>query len=353
MALHRKEYDQYFKTLRTIMVPSPLRIFSLLLLFGLIFLIFGLAFVPWVQTAAGTGQITALYPEDRVQTINALVSGRIGKWHVSDGMKVKKGDPIVEIVDNDPNFFKRLQSERDAIAAKLLAAERAAQTAALNYNRQKELYEEGLSAKKDYESAQIAYEEYKGKFEAAKAELNQAETQLSRQNTQLVKAPKDGTVLNINAGDIATFVNKGDPLATFFPDNVQPAVELYISGLDAPLVSKGRPVQLIFEGWPAVQFSGWPSVAQGTFEGEVYFVDPALSANGKIRILVTAKDPREWPSSYFLRFGTQARGWVQLDTVPLGYELWRQMNSFPPNFPKDAAQQARNETPKIIKDSSS
>lgn len=347
MALHRQEYLQCFKTLRSMGLPRPFSILSKLLLISFVLITCFLVFVPWVQTSNGNGQITALYPEDRVQTINALTAGRIGKWYVADGAKVKKGDPIVDIVDNDPDFFSRLESERDAIAAKLAAAQRAAETSAINYRRQKELHAKGLSSKRDYEQASIALEGYKADVESAKAELNKAEVQLSRQNTQLVVAPKDGTVLNINAGDIATFVDKGAPLATFFPDRVKPAVELYVSGLDAPLIYKGREVQLIFEGWPAVQFSGWPSVARGTFKGEVFFVDPAMSQNGRIRILVVPSDDETWPSAHFLRFGTRARGWVLLDTVSVGFEIWRQMNNFPPKYSAQNTENMKAEKAKM------
>jgi hypothetical protein len=110
------------------------------------------------------------------------------------------------------------------------------------------------------------------------------------------------------------------------------AVELYINGLDVALVSPGRKVRLQFEGWPVVQFSGWPSVAVGTFGGIVKIVEPNVSPNGRFRILVT-QDPNEaWPDRHFLRFGAKAKGWVLLNTVPLGYELWRQLNNFPPEF---------------------
>ncbi|HMY03442.1 MAG TPA: hypothetical protein PKA48_08805, partial [Candidatus Obscuribacter sp.] len=37
-----------------------------------------------------------------------------------------------------------------------------------------------------------------------------------------------------------------------------------------------------------------------------------------------------WPSTKFLRPGAEASGWIMLDTVPLGFELWRQFNAFPP-----------------------
>ena len=41
------------------------------------------------------------------------------------------------------------------------------------------------------------------------------------------------------------------------------------------------------------------------------------------------------PDQRFVRFGSKARGWVLLDTVSVGYEIWRQLNNFPPNFPVD------------------
>jgi len=343
MQKHIEEYKKYFKSMKAIKIPSPLKLLSSLLILFLIVTALMLVFVPWVQTSFGTGTITALYPEDRVQTINALVSGRIGKWFVSDGQRVKKGDPIVEIQDNDPDYFARLESERDAIAARLQAAESAANTSSINYRRQKDLFKEGLSSKKDYEEALIKLEGHNATVEAAKADLNKAEVQLSRQHTQRIVAPQDGTVLQINAGDLATFIKTGAPLATFFPEKAKPAAELYINGLDAPLIYKGRDVQLIFEGWPAVQFSGWPSIAKGTFKGVVYSVDPAMSNNGKIRVLVVETKEDPWPSGYYLRFGARARGWIQLDTVQLGYELWRQMNSFPPEFSEKALQKAEEE----------
>jgi hypothetical protein len=37
-----------------------------------------------------------------------------------------------------------------------------------------------------------------------------------------------------------------------------------------------------------------------------------------------------WPDERFVRFGSRARAWVLLEEVKLGYELWRQLNNFPP-----------------------
>lgn len=128
-------------------------------------------------------------------------------------------------------------------------------------------------------------------------------------------------------------VKPGDVLAVLVPDTQERAVELWVNGNDIPLVTPGRSVRLQFEGWPAIQFAGWPSVAVGTFGGTVAFVDAADDGNGRFRIVVVPDREEPWPATRFLRQGTRANGWVLLDRVRLGYELWRQFNGFPPQRP--------------------
>jgi hypothetical protein len=97
-------------------------------------------------------------------------------------------------------------------------------------------------------------------------------------------------------------------------------------------------VRLQFEGWPAVQFVGWPSVARGTFGGEVVLIDPTDDGTGRFRVLVAPRpdvvndgtEVVEWPGPRWLRQGVQVNGWVLLNRVPLWYEIWRQLNGFPP-----------------------
>lgn len=333
-------YRDKMQTLNTLHMPRVSRLITNLVLGAFIFVVLFLLFVPWVQTSPGLGKITVLDPQKRLQTINALVSGRIGDWYVQDGSKVKKGDPIVEVMDNDMRIVERLTSERDANLQKLKALETAEKTALLDYERQLKLFNEGLAARKTYEEAKIKLEEMRSKVAAAQAELTKAETGLSRQVTQTVRAPQDGTIIHIHAGDAATFIKAGDVLATFLPDGGQMVAEVYVDGLDAPLIYPGRQARLIFEGWPAVQFSGWPSVAVGTFRGEVLTVDPALSPNGRVRVLIKPDPENPWPSGYFLRFGARVQSWVLLDTVSVGYEMWRKINNFPPEFSAKIAGEA-------------
>jgi len=332
---HRDLHRDVFATLNGIRIPRVMRAAGWMIGFGLVLAGLFLALAPWVQTTSGPGSVVALDPNDRQQEINALVAGRISEWFVRDGSTVKVGDPIVKIVDNDPQLLDRLQAEREQVVAKQRAAETAAMTAEIDLRRTQALFEEGLAARRELEQARIKVEELRSRVAEAAAELTRVEVNLSRQSVQFVRAPRDGTILRVNAGDVATFIQAGQPVATFVPDNADRAIELYIDGRDVALVRPGQQVRLQFEGWPMVQFSGWPSVAVGTFGGEVQAIDPTAQPNGRFRVLVKEIEgsTQPWPDARFLRFGAKARGWVLLGRVSVGYELWRQLNNFPPNFP--------------------
>ena len=334
------EHIEYFKTLRAQKIPRIMPAVGWMLTIGVLLTAAFLAFVPWVQTTSGFGSVTALNPNDRLQEINALVPGRIAEWYVRDGSHVAVGDPIVRIVDVDPQLLDRLGAEREQVVAKLEAAETAMRTANIDLQRMRDLFNEGLASRREFEQAQIRVEELRSRVAEAAAELSRVDVNLSRQSVQIVRAPRDGVILRVYAGDAATFVKAGDVVASFVPDNVDRAIELFIDGRDVALVRPGAKVRLQFEGWPVVQFSGWPSIAVGTFGGVVAVVDPSAQANGRFRVLVTDDPEAEipWPDQRFVRFGSTARGWVLLETVPVGYEIWRQLNNFPAELPAGDSQ---------------
>ncbi|MCA9656608.1 MAG: HlyD family efflux transporter periplasmic adaptor subunit [Myxococcales bacterium] len=164
----------------------------------------------------------------------------------------------------------------------------------------------------------------------AEAALLDVEVRLARQQTMRITAPRAGSVFRIVAKQGGEVVKQGEALAVLVPDTDGRAVELWVDGNDAPLVTPGRHVRLQFEGWPAVQFVGWPSVAVGTFGGEVAFVDATDDGKGRFRVVVIPDGSEEWPEARYLRQGVRANGWILLNRVSLGYELWRQLNGFPP-----------------------
>ena len=337
----REQNITHFKTLAKIKTPRIMRVVSLLLFVAIAITIAFLIKAPWVQTTSGAGVVTALNPNDREQNINALVSGRIDEWFVRDGSIVTKGDPIVRIIDNDPQLINRLKAERTQVQAQLRAAQNGLATAELDQSRMSELYSAGLAARRDFEQTQIRVEEFKGRVAEAAAKLSRMDVNLSRQSVQMLTAPRDGVILSVNAGDAATFVNAGDILATFVPEAPERVIEIFVDGRDIALVQIGDKARIQFEGWPAVQFSGWPSVAVGTFGGIVKAIDPSAQPNGRFRVLIAedTDNSHPWPQERFVRIGAKVRSWILLKTVPVGYELWRQLNNFPPELTQTASAQ--------------
>jgi multidrug resistance efflux pump len=160
---------------------------------------------------------------------------------------------------------------------------------------------------------------------------NKLSNVLIRANFYYITAPQDGRIASILIKGLGETVKEQQDIAIIVPDEQKLAVELYIEPIDLPLISQGTEVRVQFDGWPAIYFSGWPGVSYGTFGAEVVAIDNVISANNRYRILVAESPAFEaWPVQ--LRVGAGARGIALLNRVPIWYELWRQLNGFPPDF---------------------
>ncbi|KKW89501.1 efflux RND transporter periplasmic adaptor subunit [Sphingobium chungbukense] len=339
----------HFRSLASLRPPRAAMVVAWLILLGLCLAV-AILFVPWRQTAQGEGQVIALDPDDRARQISSLVDGRVDRFFVEDGQLVKAGDPIVQVVDIDPNFLERLAAEKAEIETQIAAIVQARAVASIDVGRTGQLYAEGLAARRDFEQTQIKIADANAKLAEARAKLKQIEVRQKRQSAQVVTAPRDGRVQNLNAAAGGALVSAGTVLATIAPEQIERAVELYVDGRDIPLVDQGRPVRLEFEGFPAFQFSGWPGFAVGIYDGQVRSVDPTPRADGLFRVLVEPRSGKPaWPERRFVRQGSKVLGWIQGDNVTVGYELWRQLNDFPLSFGQD--QVARKQDAKAEKSS--
>ncbi len=212
----------------------------------------------------------------------------------------------------------------DRARASLRAARREARALAADRERT------DAATQSKVEAAQVSLQSSRATKAKAEGGVAKIEVRLARQRTMEITAPRAGSVLRLIAKEGGEMVKAGDSLVVLVPDTLSHAVELWIDGNDAPLVTPGRHVRVQFEGWPALQFVGWPSVAVGTFAGEVAFVDAADDGKGRFRVVVVPDEESSWPDARYLRQGVRANGWILLDRVSLGYELWRQLNGFPP-----------------------
>jgi multidrug resistance efflux pump len=179
---------------------------------------------------------------------------------------------------------------------------------------------------------------FESQGEVAKLENELANMQI-RSTQYQVLAPQNGFVVKAMKAGLGETIKEGDAVCTIMPGASDMAVELYVKAMDVPLLSEGREVRIEFDGWPALQFSGWPSVSVGTFGGRIEIIDFVNSKPGEFRVLVvpdTSDQP--WPKQ--LRVGSGIKGWVMLDDVPVWYELWRQLNGFPPSLYEEPLDQA-------------
>ena len=284
-------------------------------------------FLPWNQFSSGEGRVIGLDPNDRFQEVHAPVSGFVRRWHVVEGSWVKKGDPLVSLSDTDVDLVGRLGFERKAAEESLASAQLGLTTARINQERQRKLFEEGLSARKDWEKERITVSKLEMEVSKAQAVLAKAQREVARQNTQTVIAPRDAWVVRVRSGEGAQIVKQGDPLLILAPRTEKLAAEIWVDANDATLINVGNNARLEFAGWPAVQIPGWPSLAIGTFEAKVALVDAIASQKGRFRVLLVPAGP--WPSELFVRQGARASGFVNMSTVSLGWEVWRQFNGMP------------------------
>ena len=167
------------------------------------------------------------------------------------------------------------------------------------------------------------------------AEISKMRNTLSnykiRSGFYVVTAPQDGIITRALTAGIGETVKEGDAICSIMPLNYRLAVELFLDPMDLPLIRKGSKVRFLFDGWPALVFSGWPAMTYGTFPGAVVAIDPFPGKDGKYRVLVAPQaNAKAWPT--LLRVGSGARGIALLGRVPVWYEIWRQLNGFPPDF---------------------
>ncbi len=419
------------------------RVFSRIVIVTFIVVLI-LLFLPWTQNIRSKGYVTTLQPDQRPQTINSIIAGKMEKWFVREGDFVKKGDTILflsEIKDEyfDPNLLSRTEEQIQAkeltvksymskvnsldaqidalLKTKKLKSEQAnnylkqAQLAVISdsvdleaaktnyeiaqkqFERQEQLYKDGLKSLTDLESRKLKLQETQAKMISAenkllssRNKLINSEVEISSINNQyadkLAKAesekftamssmydaeadvtkmqnqymnysirtgmyyitsPIDGYITKAIRSGIGETVKEGEEMVSIMPASYDLAVEMYVHPFNLPLVEKGQKVRFMFDGWPSVVFSGWPNASYGTFGGEIVAIDNFISENGKYRILVAPdKNDHEWPPA--LRVGSGANGMALLKDVPIWYELWRNLNGFPPDYYKKSTENKKEVT---------
>jgi multidrug resistance efflux pump len=172
-----------------------------------------------------------------------------------------------------------------------------------------------------------------GQGDVAKLQ-NQYSNYNIRSGMYFITAPQAGQITKAKKAGIGEIIKDGEMLVEIVPDKIDYAVELFVEPMDLPLISIKQKVRFLFDGFPAIVFSGWPNASYGTFSGEVVAVENSVSLNGKFRVLIKEdmEYTKRWPKE--LKIGAGTQGIALLKNVPVWYELWRNINGFPPDFYK-------------------
>lgn len=429
MSLLYTESTSYRKIFQ---IDKQKRGYRYILLFAFLFIVF--LFLPWTQNVRSTGKVTTLRQEQRPQNINAVIPGRIVRWFVKEGDLVKTGDTILqlaEIKDDylDPELLNRtreqiiaknqsieyytgknqaLTQQRQALeqaktfklaqienkqqqqqlkiksdSANWIAAQNDFAIAQKQYDRQKELFDQGLVSLTQLEQRNMSLQSARAKWISTQNNFNNAQQELlnlmlefkqvqqdytekiskveselmqtgsaqagsmgdqaklrnqysnyeQRRSLYYVIAPQDGQIVQAKRSGIGEIVKDGETLLQIVPPFNDPAVEIFVDPLDAPLLKSKQKVRIVFDGFPAIVFSGWPKASYGTFGGKIYSIENNVSPEGKYRVLIKPDTrDRPWPKELRLGGGTQSI--ALLNEVPIWYELWRNINGFPADYYK-------------------
>ena len=178
------------------------------------------------------------------------------------------------------------------------------------------------------------YSAFSGLYDA-EAQVTKLQSEFTsfeiRNGLYFIRAPQDGYITKAIQSGIGETIKEGAQIISIMPAQYDLAVEMYVRPIDLPLVHKGEKVRIQFDGWPAIVFSGWPNTSYGTYGGTVFAIDNFISDNGKYRVLVAPDtSDHKWPTG--IRVGAGTNNMVLLKDVPIWYELWRQINGFPPDY---------------------
>jgi len=286
------------------------------------------------------------------------------------------------------NYLVQLQSKLKAEQAELVAATNDYNLALDQRDRQRKMFQEGLVSQTQLQQREVAFQnalakktivenkiiqtqqaitnnqveqssaiqEYLEKRQKAEGERlssmsdanasiaeaskleNQAANYTLRSEMYIIKAPQDGQIVQVKKSGIGEILKEGESIGTVVPErNDAFAVEVFVRPVDLPLIDKGQKVRLIFDGFPTIVFTGWPKGSYGTFGGEIIAFENTISDNGMFRVLVVEdKKDDPWPKQ--IKVGSGAKSIVLLKNVPIWYEIWRNINGFPPDYYKISTQ---------------
>ena len=275
----------------------------------------------------------------------------------------------------------QLQNKLKAEQAELNAVNNELKIAQDQLNRQNKMYEEGLVSLTQLQQRNVSYQNALAKKTSAENKLAQTQQEIAAQNIEqnaviqeyteklsktegdrfqsmgqvagstgdiaklenqvatykvrkglyYILATQDGQITQLTKAGIGEIVKDAETIGIIVPKKIDYIAEIYVKPVDLPLIRENQKVMLTFDGFPAIVFSGWPNSSYGTFSGKIIAIENSISENGLFKAIVAEdKTQKRWPPN--MKIGTGASGIAILNDVPIWYEIWRNINGFPPDY---------------------
>ena len=275
----------------------------------------------------------------------------------------------------------QLQNKLKAEQAELTAVNNELKIAQDQLNRQNKMYEEGLVSLTQLQQRNVSYQNALAKKTSAENKLVQTQQEIAAQNIEqnaviqeyteklsktegdrfqsmgqvagstgdiaklenqvatykvrkglyYILATQDGQITQLTKAGIGEIVKDAETIGIIVPKKIDYIAEIYVKPVDLPLIRENQKVMLTFDGFPAIVFSGWPNSSYGTFSGKIIAIENSISENGLFKAIVAEdKTQKRWPPN--MKIGTGASGIAILNDVPIWYEIWRNINGFPPDY---------------------
>ena len=182
-------------------------------------------------------------------TVGTQVSGIVSKLYVDYNSVVKKGQVIAEL--DKTNLMSQLNSAKTQLAT----AQSQLNYQTTNFNRYKTLYQKGLVAADDFDSAKLSYTQAKEQVAAAKEEVQRAQTNLGYAT---ITSPIDGIVLSksVEEGQTVAASFSTPELFTIAQDLTNMQVVAEVDEADIGDVKEGERVSFTVDAYPDDTFEG-------------------------------------------------------------------------------------------------
>lgn len=218
-------------------------------------------------------QFSGTAKTEKIINLSFRNTGIITELNMRLGQEVKEGELLAKLdnVQSRLNYESAIESQN--------SAESQMNTAKLNLNRVRTLYEKGSAALSDYEAAKNSYRTAVASFESSKRSVSIQQEQI---RYGYLYAPEDGVIASVVA-EVDENVTPGQQIGVL---NAGTAIEIEIGLPESVInaVEKDTDVQVTFTAIP-----------NDTFAAVVTEVAPSLDKNTStypVRVTITQTDKR-------------------------------------------------------------